>query len=176
MPYSLRVKSLAYQEDPVCWISYSGFPVEWKRRMDVRRVAALNAAQRFVNIADKIINRQQKERPMLRINPSWVIFDDLDDTPNDPKPYHSPPMKINMMIHFATTVGPFAPEPQRRSPAYTKFIKQLLNDGLVERPTQEERAKYPGWAYKATARGKAYLEALKAVQLPVATTTWAVPQ
>lgn len=90
-------------------------------------------------------------------------------------PYHSQIMKIAMMLHFACRVEPFAPEAQRTSAAYTKFIKELLADGLVERPTDEQRAVYPGWAYKATAKGKAYIEALKAVQLPVADTVWTVP-
>ena len=96
-----------------------------------------------------------------------------------PARYHSPVMKIAMMLHFATMAGPFTPEAQRTSPAYTKFIKQLLADGLVERPTKEERADYPGWAYKATNRGRAYIEGLKDVQLPViveTSTTWKIPR
>jgi hypothetical protein len=92
-----------------------------------------------------------------------------------PKPYYSTAMKIDMMIHFATTVGPYTPEQSRISPAYTKFVKQLLADELIERPTREQREEWPGWAYKATDRGRAYVEALKAVQLPVAETRWIVP-
>ncbi len=106
----------------------------------------------------------------------FMDFDALHSVPMEPKRYHSTAMKIEMMLHFATTVEPFAPEAQRTSPAYTKFVKQLLNDGLVERPTREERAAYPGWAYKATDKGRAYVEALKNVQLPVAETKWSVPQ
>lgn len=94
---------------------------------------------------------------------------------DEPKRYHSTAMKIAMMIHFATTVGPYAPEEERTSPAYTKFVKQLLRDELIERPTRAEREYYPGWAYRATDKGLAYVEALKDVQLPVAETTWVIP-
>lgn len=88
--------------------------------------------------------------------------------PHAPRPRRggTPLMKIQMMIHFATTIGPFTPEPQRTSAAYTKFIKELLRDGLVERPTKRERRDYPGWAYKATKKGIAYVERIKAVELP----------
>ena len=93
----------------------------------------------------------------------------------EPRRYKPPPMKIAMMLHFATAIGPYAPERQRTSPAYTKFVKQLLREGMVERPSREEREDNPGWAYRATAKGTAYVEALRGVQQPVATTTWAVP-
>jgi hypothetical protein len=89
--------------------------------------------------------------------------------------YSAPPMKIAMMLHFATVIGPYAPESARTSPAYTKFVKELLRDGLIERPSNAERASYRGWAYRATDKGQAYVEALKAVQLPVAETKWTVP-
>jgi hypothetical protein len=92
--------------------------------------------------------------------------------PQPPRLYNPPPMKIAMMIHFATTVGPYAPEESRTSPAYTKFIQQLLREGMVERPTKRERRMYPGWAYKATEKGKAYVEALRHVQQPVRETRY----
>jgi hypothetical protein len=78
-----------------------------------------------------------------------------------------PPMKIAMMLHFATTIGPFTPEAQRTSLAYTRFVKELLRDGLVKRPTKEQRAAYPGWAYMTTPRGDCYVEALTKIPLPV---------
>jgi hypothetical protein len=81
--------------------------------------------------------------------------------------YNPPPMKIAMMLHFAITIGPYEPETQRTSHAYTKFIIQLLREGMVERPTKQERLQYPGWAYRATAKGRAYVEGLRRVQLPV---------
>lgn len=107
-----------------------------------------------------------------------VLSDGLQPRP-EPKPYVSCPFKIAMMLHFATVVGPFQPERARTSPAYTKFIKQLLREGLVERPTRQEREEHPGWAYQATNKGRAYVEALKMVQLPVLTEvseTWSVPR
>jgi hypothetical protein len=83
------------------------------------------------------------------------------------RPKRVPPLMVAMMLHFATTVGPFRPEATRTSPAYTKFIKQLLSKGLVERPTREEREAYPGWAYKATDKGRVWVEAICRTPLPV---------
>lgn len=62
MSYSSRVKSLAYTDDPGCWKSYSGRPQSFKRKMDVRRVRALEAAQRFVDVLDKIDHRYSYEQ------------------------------------------------------------------------------------------------------------------
>jgi hypothetical protein len=87
------------------------------------------------------------------------------DWPIQPK--RAPPFMIHMMLHFATTIGPFQPEAQRTSAAYTKFIKRLLSAGLVERPTKQEREDYPGWAYKATEKGKVWVEAICSTPLPV---------
>lgn len=97
-----------------------------------------------------------------------------------PMPTHErtlmPPMKIAMMLHFACTVQPFAPEAQRTSQAYTTFVRELLRDGMIERPTKAQQEAHPGWAYRATEKGRIYVEALKAVKLPVAVTPeWKVP-
>jgi hypothetical protein len=86
-------------------------------------------------------------------------------------------MKIAMMLHFATKREPFVPEHQRTSPAYTTFIKELLRDGMVERPSKAQRREWDGWAYKATSKGQCYVKALGAVPMPVRTDPeWAMPR
>lgn len=80
-----------------------------------------------------------------------------------------PLLKIKMMLHFASVVGPFAPEPTRRSEAYVTFVRELLKDGMIERPTKAQRLQNPGWAYKATARGQCYVKALASLPLPIRT-------
>ena len=117
--------------------------------------------------------------PLYNADGSWTGNRDHWPDPQPAKRYHAQVLKIEMMLHFATIVGPFVPEAQRTSPAYTKFVKQLLADDLIERPTEEEREEYQGWAYKATERGLAYVEGLKDVQLPIpveTSTTWIIPQ
>jgi len=160
MPYSLRVKRLAYEVDPVCWVSYSGAPVERKRRMEARRIASLKTAARFVAVVDRILSRNLKPKaPSM----SHTFF-------------RAPPMMINMMMHFHCAVGPFTPERSRTSPAYTKFVKSLLAAGLIERPTKQQRAEYPGWAYKTTEKGDVWVEAICATPLPVPNEPkWVVP-
>lgn len=87
-----------------------------------------------------------------------------------------PPLKIKMMLHFANVLGPFTPEHVRTSPAYTTYVKELLRDGMIERPTHEQRETFTGWAYKATPRGQCYVKALTNVPLPVRTDpVWAMP-
>lgn len=88
-----------------------------------------------------------------------------------------PPMKISMMLHFAVRRGPFTPEAQRTSPAYTTFVKELLRDGMIERPTKEQREEWDGWAYKATLKGQCYVKALTEVPMPVRTDpVWTMPR
>jgi len=84
-------------------------------------------------------------------------------------------MKINMLLHFYTCVGAYTPERCRTSAAYTQFVKELLRDGLVERPSKRERLEYPGWAYRTTAKGDALVNAICAVQNPVERTRWIIP-
>ena len=87
-----------------------------------------------------------------------------------------PPMKISMMLHFAVRRGPLTPESARTSPAYTMFVKELLRDGMVERPSKVQRREWPGWAYKATPKGQCYVKALGAVPMPIRTDPeWAMP-
>lgn len=86
-----------------------------------------------------------------------------------------PTMKISMLLHFYAIVGPYAPESARTSVAYTKFVKELLADGLIERPAA--RALHPGWAYTTTERGRVYIEeGLMRVPLPVnVKPEWEIP-
>jgi hypothetical protein len=175
MPHDPCIKALARALDLECWESYSGQPVAIKRALDKRRTAALRTAQETV---DEIFaeNSPKPERSPMHAKHSTGFEFVLED---EPPRYHSSVMKIEMMLHFATIAGPFVPEAQRTSPAYTKFVKQLLADDLIERPTHAQRSMHPGWAYIATERGRAYVEALKDMQLPVAlktTTTWRIPE
>ena len=86
-----------------------------------------------------------------------------------------PPMKVAMLLHFYGVAGPFAPEEQRTSAAYTQFIRELLRDGLVERPSKTERENYSGWAYRTTAKGAALVNAICSTPMPVERTRWVIP-
>lgn len=87
-----------------------------------------------------------------------------------------PPMKIKMMLHFATTVGPYPSEGERTSTAYVTFVRELLRDGMIERTSREQREAHPGWGYKATPRGQCYIKALTDLPLPVRTDpVWTMP-
>lgn len=81
-----------------------------------------------------------------------------------------PPMKIGMMLHFYAVCEQF---PNSNCQAYVTFVKQLLAEGMIERTTQAERDEYPGWGYRSTAKGRAYVAALRAVPQPVA--VWTLP-
>jgi hypothetical protein len=86
-----------------------------------------------------------------------------------------PPLKIAMMLHFYAKFDEF-PGPERVSPAYSNFVRQLLAEGMVERPTTAQKISNPGWAYKATEKGRVYVEALKAVPMPVMSKpVWVMP-
>lgn len=149
MPHSAQVKRLAYSIDQDCWQSYSGKSPDFKRNVDNRRNAALALATAHIAAAIK------------------------------PAPQRHAILKIEMMLHFASKIGPFAPESARTCPAYTRFVKQLLKDGMIERPTKAERARHPGWAYRASERGRAYVEAIRRVGLPVpieTATMWEIPR
>lgn len=171
MPFSPRVKQLAYADDPACWISYSGKPPSVKRRMDARRLAALLAAQRFVDAYDKVMARKPAFlTPKLKLSFPHINADEA------PMSSAMPTLKIQMLLHFSYVPAPFTPETKRTAPAYTVFVQQLLDDGMIERPTDAEREDYPGWAYKTTAKGDCYVDALKAVPLPVpASPQWVMP-
>lgn len=229
MPYSPRVKHLAHQLDPKCWVSYSGMLPSFKREMDARRVQALMRADKIISgygvtaefvirpkwrtintepsmreqvrgLLSKILYFEGGKRAVLdamekfaegAVNLRQVTDDQLEAVYNaclsiikqregNQMPLHErtlmPPMKIAMMLHFACTVAPFAPEASRTSQAYTTFVRELLRDGMIERPTKAQQEAHEGWAYKATEKGRVYVEALKAVKLPVPVTPeWKVP-
>lgn len=100
----------------------------------------------------------------------------LIDASTLPAPKRVPPMLISMMLHFYSVIGPYAPEECRTSPAYTKFVKRLLAQGLIERPSDAERKESPGWAYRATDKGRVWVEGICSVPLPVAVSpAWAIP-
>lgn len=100
----------------------------------------------------------------------------LDALKPKPEIFDMGTLKLIMMLHFATFAGPLTPEERRTSAAYTKYVKELLAEGMIERPTEAQRKEHPGWAYKATAKGRVYVEALKAVPYPVpAAPQWVMP-
>lgn len=75
------------------------------------------------------------------------------------------PLKIAMMLHFYSSCEMFEPARTRNSTAFDLFRRQLLYTGMIE-PTQEaERAECPGWEYRTTEKGTAYVNILKAVPL-----------
>ena len=86
-----------------------------------------------------------------------------------------PRLKIEMLLHFYCSIGAFAPEATRTSPAYTQFVKELLRDGLIERPTRGEQYANPGWAYRTTVKGATLVKAICAVPHPVEQTRWVIP-
>ncbi len=253
MPHSPRVKDLALQLDPDCWISYSDKSPGFKASVDARRCASLKYAQETIEQTDAYLRRvmlahrafgpeagqiefnnimeeikvltnvsglleevREQVRAVMDAHGRAVAVDVLDKAtggrahtvpqlrPNEwlsvirackerrksevervkriaqswvrRNPSAMPPLKIKMMLHFGTTLGPYAPEPVRTSPAYTTFVKELLRDGMIERPSKEQRAEYPGWAYKATMKGQCYIKALTDVPLPVRTDpVWTMP-
>ena len=95
----------------------------------------------------------------------------------EPRPRRDfrPPLKVMMLLHFNFALGPFTPESTRTSPAYTKFVKELLREKLIERPTREEQYENPGWAYRTTEKGDALVKAICAVPNPVEQTRWVIP-
>lgn len=84
-----------------------------------------------------------------------------------------PPMKIDMMLHFFAVLEAYH---NNQCKAYVRFVRELLSEGMIERTTEEEKARHPGWSYKATAKGDVYVEAVKSVPLPVELpASWIVP-
>jgi hypothetical protein len=244
MPHAPRTKSLAYQIDPECWISYSGKSVSEKRALEARRNYALDLARRAMATTENAVRRimqanlmhghraaeaeyskimkeiemtdpsldevrdairevavtqplgrdiaaailhgvgvsrvvdikPQDLKSVLRVCRSTLRAVETETKLNPQRKTEMPPLKIKMMLHFATVLGPFAPEHTRTSNAYSTFVKELLRDELIERPTKKQRAEYAGWAYKATPRGQCYVKAITEMPLPVRTTPeWTMP-
>lgn len=185
MPYSSHVKALAHKLDPECWKSYSGQPIEVKRGIDVRRLASL---KRATTIKENRAGRSATQGALYGCGS--LLFSAVDYAEilaeivaecSMPSPLSErsamPPMKIAMILHFFACCEPFAPEKSRTSAAYTTFVRELLRDGMIERPTKAQRKANPGWAYTTTAKGDVYVEALKAVPLPVqAEPQWIMPE
>lgn len=92
------------------------------------------------------------------------------------RPRRNPPLKLAMLLHFYGAAEAFSPDKTRTSMAYTQFVRELLRDGLIERPTHEERAANPGWAYRTTRKGDALVNALCVVPNPVERTRWVIPR
>lgn len=86
-----------------------------------------------------------------------------------------PTLKIMMMLYFGSTTRPF-PDPWRTSSTYVKFVRQLLAEGMIERPTKAQRRARPGWAYRATAKGRVYIDVLTRMPQPIpAPAQWIMP-
>lgn len=92
-----------------------------------------------------------------------------------PRKRRNPPLKLQMLLHFYSIIGPFVPEATRTSPAYTQFVQELLRDGLIQRPTKAEREANPGWAYQTTDKGDYLVNALCTVQNPVEKIRFVIP-
>lgn len=112
-----------------------------------------------------------KRKKLMNSVPSWATNVSLT---LERKPMSI--LKLQMLLHFSHSQTMFGPESLRTSASYTRFIVELLRDGLVERPSKKERSIHPGWAYKATPRGQFFVKVLTEVPLPVRTNPeWAMP-
>lgn len=169
MPYPLAIKALAYANDPTCWKSYSGKTPHYKRIMDGRRSMSLGTAVH--QMMESILSPKQKDLAMGEPYFSYLFIDHPKS-----KLRAMPPMKVSMLLHFDSVCEPYAPEKTRTSRAYTKFVKELLRDALIERPTEEERYQTPGWAYRTTDKGRTLVTAICNVPNPVAQTEWVIPK
>jgi len=120
----------------------------------------------------------------MGVDPSFLFDVVFIDTPPEriarparpQRKKRNKPMKVSMLLHFYACAEPFAPEKCRTSPAYTQFVKELLHDGLIERPSKRERLENPGWAYRTTAKGDALVNAICTVQNPVERVHWVIPE
>ncbi len=160
MPYSPRVKDIAYKLDPGCWHSYSGCSSEHKRRMDARRTIALGKAVGHVSRMGGVVEG---------------AYDDFDHPEPKAKPMsRMPPMKISMMLHFHYQCEGY---PNRYNTAYRNFRDELQREGMIRAVTSAERAGGDdSWIFMATDKGRVYVEALCAMPLPVrAEAPWVMP-
>lgn len=106
----------------------------------------------------------------------YFEFEMLPEQKLAKRKHRNAPLKIAMLLHFYCAAEPFAPETTRTSQAYVQFVKELLRDGLIERPSMMERCEHPGWAYRTTAKGDVLVNAICTVPVPVERTRWVIPQ
>jgi len=80
------------------------------------------------------------------------------------------PLHIQIMLHYYCNVTPYAEkEPaHRNSSAVMSYTDYLVDDNML-RPSQCEGV------YVVTEKGRAYIDALKAVAEPIAKTIWVQP-
>lgn len=80
------------------------------------------------------------------------------------------PLHIQIMLHYYCTVTPYAENDtqHRYSAATIAYTQQLVNADMLTSSTCKD-------VYVVTEKGRAYIEALKAVQMPVEKTIWVQP-
>lgn len=81
------------------------------------------------------------------------------------------PLHIQIMLHYYCRTDPYAQkEPEHaKSPAVKHYISQLLLADMLT-PSNCENV------FVVTEKGKAYIDALKAVKEPVGKTIWVQPE
>ena len=167
MSFPLHVKALAHALDPECWVSYAGRCVADKRVIEARRQDALARAERIIRSDTAGCSPPAPASTPAQVEQeAWVGINKM------------PILRMQMMLHYASSVKPFAPEATRTGPAYTRHVKTLLRQSMIERPSKRERREHPGWSYRVTDRGRAYVHALRHVGLPElvsSETVWHVP-
>lgn len=159
MPYSPRVKALAYSKDPECWISYSGWDADVKRALDARRNAALEwAAGKIMFIPGHVSNEEIRKLHFPIVGR---------------KPLHMNVITLEVMLHCFYACEQFH---LPNSEAYRRALHRLLAEKMIEPTTELERSRATGWDYKATEKGRVYVHALVATPLPVQSKPeWVMP-
>lgn len=84
-----------------------------------------------------------------------------------------PPLFIMMMLHYYALPGPYAEnEPRHQaSTACQKFHEQMVREQLLRRLDEPDNY---GCGYEITQKGRAYVDALCVMPLPVA--KWVIPE
>jgi len=80
------------------------------------------------------------------------------------------PLHIQIMLHYYARVTPYAEhEPEHRySPAVKEYTQQLIVANMLT-------SSQSSGVYVVTEKGRAYVEALKAVKEPVSKEIWVQP-
>lgn len=82
-------------------------------------------------------------------------------------------IKIEVMLHASYVCGPY----HNKSPAYKLAVEFLKRHGMIMDTSPRDRMSSDGWEIKATEKGRVYVEALKALKLPVpAEPKWEMPK